>query len=138
MTPIWSADGKQGSISLTKQPVRVAAGGGDEEGYLIFAHERLIAVLVRLSQQHEEMAGRWYLEIGFGRLEGPRKPTFDRARARIEDVKLLFACLQDYHLSDLPPFMPPAIVTSIPDHNLSNKRSRWIMSRYSSPSRETG
>jgi hypothetical protein len=76
MTPIWSADGKQGSISLTKQPVRVAARGGDEEGYLIFAHERLIAVLVYLSQLHEEMAGRWYLEVGLGRLEGPRKPTF--------------------------------------------------------------
>jgi hypothetical protein len=63
-------------LSLTEQPVQVAVGGDDEEGCLIFADDRLAAVLVRLSRLHEELAGRWYLEAGFGRLEGPVKPTF--------------------------------------------------------------
>jgi hypothetical protein len=65
-----------GRLSLTEQPVQVAVGGDDEEGCLIFAEDRLVAVLVRLSRLHEELAGRWYLEAGFGRLEGPGKPTF--------------------------------------------------------------
>jgi hypothetical protein len=62
--------------SLTQQPVRVAVSCDDEEGCLIFADEQLVAVLVSLSRLHEELAGRWYLEAGFGRLEGPEKPTF--------------------------------------------------------------
>jgi len=65
-----------GRLSLTEQPVQVAAGGDDEGGCLIFADDRLVAALVRLSRLHEELAGRWYLEAGFGRLEGPHKPTF--------------------------------------------------------------
>jgi hypothetical protein len=71
MTSAKHDDG--GRLSLTEQPVQVAVGGDDEEGCLIFADERLVAVLVRL---HERLAGRWYLEVGFGRLEGPSKPTF--------------------------------------------------------------
>jgi len=72
-----SAEHDPGSgLSLTEQPVQVAVGGDDEEGCLIFAEDRLVAVLVRLSRLHEGLAGRWYLEAGFGRLEGPGKPTF--------------------------------------------------------------
>ena len=67
MTSAKHDDG--GRRSLTEQPVQVAVGCDDEEGCLV-------AVLVRLSRLHEELAGRWYLEAGFGRLEGPHKPTF--------------------------------------------------------------
>jgi hypothetical protein len=74
MTSAEHDDG--GRLSLTEQPVQVAVGGDDEEGCLIFADDRLVAVLVRLSRLHEGLAGRWYLEAGFGRLEGPSKPTF--------------------------------------------------------------
>jgi hypothetical protein len=63
-------------LSLTEQPVQVAVGYDDEEGCLIFTDDRLVTVLVRLSPLHEELAGQWYLEAGFGRLEGPHKPTF--------------------------------------------------------------
>jgi hypothetical protein len=64
-------------MSLTLQPVRVA-NGHDEEGVLVFAQDRLLAVLVQLSDEHEEpeIVGRWFLETGFGRLDGPDHPTF--------------------------------------------------------------
>jgi hypothetical protein len=64
-------------MSLTLQPVRVA-NGPDEEGLLVFTAEgRLVAVLTRLSEQHQDLAGHWYLEAGFGRLDvGPQHATF--------------------------------------------------------------
>src|SRR5829696_8992499 len=58
-------------MSLTLQPVRVATGS-DEDGMLVLTDEqRLVAVLTRLSEQHEGAAGHFYLEAGFGWLEGP-------------------------------------------------------------------
>ena len=63
-------------MSFTLQPVRVATGF-DEEGMLVFDKEqRLVAVLVRLSDDNEVAPGQWYLEAGFGRLDGPDHPTF--------------------------------------------------------------
>jgi hypothetical protein len=64
-------------VTLALEPVRVATGGEGEEGRLVFADGRLAAVLVRLSEQHGELAGRWFLEAGFGRLDGPNHPVFD-------------------------------------------------------------
>ena len=62
---------------LTLRPVRVATGS-DEEGMLVFAEDRLVAVLVRLTDQHADMglAGQWFLETGYGVLGGPREATF--------------------------------------------------------------
>lgn len=69
-------------MNIVLKPVRVAAGG-DEEGRLVFADERLIAVLVQLSHQHDDLAGRWFLEVGFGSLDGPDHPVFaDLTEAR--------------------------------------------------------
>jgi hypothetical protein len=64
-------------MSLMLQPVRVA-NGPDEEGLLVFTAEgRLVAVLTHLSEQHQVLAGHWYLEAGFGRLDaGPHHATF--------------------------------------------------------------
>jgi hypothetical protein len=64
-------------MKLTLEPVRVA-NGFDEEGMLVFTdQQRLLAVLSRLSDHHEGLAGHWYLEAGFGRLDGvPHHPTF--------------------------------------------------------------
>ena len=72
-------------MSLTLQPARVATGS-DEEGMLVFTDEqqRLVAVLTRLSEQHEGAAGHWYLEAGFGRLDGPNHPTFPDLQAAQE------------------------------------------------------
>ena len=49
----------------------------------MFADNRLVAVLVRLSEEHGRKAGRWYLEHGFGKLDGLAHPVFadlDEAR----------------------------------------------------------
>ena len=57
------------------QPVEVAVDE-EGEGRLTFVDGRLAAVLVRLSGTHGDQAGRWFLEVGFGRLDGPRHPVF--------------------------------------------------------------
>ena len=61
---------------LTTQPITIETGGPDQEGCLVLADGRLVAALIRLSDAHELMAGRWYLEHGFGPLDGPTHPTF--------------------------------------------------------------
>jgi len=74
-------------VTLTTQAVRVETGTDDEDGLLVFAEGRLVAVLVRLSDQHETAAGQWFYECGFGRLDGPDHPVFsdlDAARSWIE------------------------------------------------------
>ncbi len=63
-------------MTLALQPVRVATGF-DEEGMLVLDEgQRLLAVLVRLSDTNEVAPGRWYFEAGFGRLDGGDHPTF--------------------------------------------------------------
>ena len=63
-------------MNLTSQRVRVNTGSLDQEGCLVFADMSLVAVLVRLSDQQDGLGGRWFLEAGFGRLDGPVHPTF--------------------------------------------------------------
>lgn len=63
-------------MKLGFQPVTVETNAPDEEGCLVFANDRLVAVLVRLSAEHGRKAGRWYLEHGFGKLEGLVPPIF--------------------------------------------------------------
>ena len=63
-------------MTLTLQPVRLGTGDGDEEGRLVFASDRLVAVLVHLSHQYGDLAGLWYMEAGLGPLDGPEHPTF--------------------------------------------------------------
>jgi len=63
-------------MKLGFQPVTVGTNAPDEEGCLVFANDRLVAVLVRLSEEHGKKAGRWFLEHGFGKLDGPAHPDF--------------------------------------------------------------
>lgn len=60
---------------LTLTPVRVGTAAADEDGRLVFAGDLLVAVLVRLTEGHDE-AGHWFLEHGFGRLDVALPPTF--------------------------------------------------------------
>jgi hypothetical protein len=72
-------------MSLQLQPVQVATGSSDHESQLVLSDGFLVAVLVRLSDQHEE-AGMWFLEAGFGPISGPEQPPFanlDAAQAWI-------------------------------------------------------
>jgi hypothetical protein len=63
-------------MTLTLQPMRVATGS-DEEGMLVLDEDgRLVAVLVRLSDQNEIAPGQWYLEAGFGQIDGIDHPAF--------------------------------------------------------------
>jgi len=63
-------------MSFILQPIRVATGF-DEEGMMVLDEEqRLVAVLVRLSDQNEVAPGQWYLEAGFGRIDGLSHPIF--------------------------------------------------------------
>ncbi|MDP8920686.1 MAG: hypothetical protein M3O00_17760 [Pseudomonadota bacterium] len=63
-------------MTLTLHSIRVATDF-DEEGMMVLDEEqRLVAVLVRLSDENEVAPGQWYLEAGFGRLDGGSHPTF--------------------------------------------------------------
>ena len=78
-----AARGRDG-VSLSAWPVRVETGGADEEGWLVFRDGKVVAVLVRLSEQHGDTAGRWFLEHGFGGLNDPAPPCFhDLDAARV-------------------------------------------------------
>ena len=63
-------------MSLFLQAVRVATGS-DKEGMLVFADDqRLVVVLTRLCDRHGKLLEHWFLEAGFGPLDGPNHPTF--------------------------------------------------------------
>lgn len=73
--------------ALTYRPVRVATGSDDEDGRLVLADGRLVAVLVHLAgEEHEELRGGWFLEAGFGSCAVPAPdvfPTIEDAEAWI-------------------------------------------------------
>jgi hypothetical protein len=63
-------------MSLTLQPIRVNTGF-EEEGVLVFdEHQRLLAVMVHLSDRNEVAPGHWFLEAGFGPLSSVSFPAF--------------------------------------------------------------
>ena len=59
----------------------------DEEGCLVFTSDRLVEVLMRLSDGHGKKAGCWSLEHGFGKLDGPAHPIF----TDLDDVQVWVA-----------------------------------------------
>ncbi len=74
-------------MSLHLLPVQVSTGSHDTESQLVFADGFLVAVLVRLADEHGADEGKWFLEAGFGRVDYPDPPTFadlDEAQAWIE------------------------------------------------------
>lgn len=73
-------------MNLRLQPVQVATGSGDQESQLVFHEGLLVAILVRLSAQHDADAGKWFMEAGFGPVDALRPPVFqdlDEAQAWI-------------------------------------------------------
>ena len=63
------------SQELTLRPVWLGTDTADENGRLVSAGDRLVAVLLQLAEGHEA-EGHWFLEHGFGRLDVPVPPTF--------------------------------------------------------------
>ncbi len=94
---------------ITLAPVRVGTDTADEDGRLVFAGDRLVAVLVRLAEGHDE-AGHWYLEHGFGRLDVPLPPTFSDLHAAENWVAGRLGSLPDGDATPAPsrpPFTAP-------------------------------
>jgi hypothetical protein len=52
-------------MTLTVQQVRLG-NADDQDGVLVYDGAVLVAVFSRLSAEHGERAGRWFLECGFG------------------------------------------------------------------------
>jgi len=50
-------------MRLTLRPVELI--GPDREGRLVFLEERLVAVLSKLGELHEDATGHWFLEASF-------------------------------------------------------------------------
>jgi hypothetical protein len=74
-------------MSMTLQPIRVGTGS-DEEGMLVFnGQQRLVAVLTHLGEQYDGASGQWYLEAGFGCLDGPDHPTYADLDAAQEGIR---------------------------------------------------
>lgn len=69
---------------LVFEPIQVETGSADEDGRLVLAEGRLIAVLVRLSDEHEqpELRSAWFLEVWFEPWLGSRHEVF----ATLEDA----------------------------------------------------
>jgi len=63
-------------MNLRLQPVQVATGSDDQESRLVFQDGFLVAVLVQLSKAHGSDAGKWFLEVGFGRVDNLNAPNF--------------------------------------------------------------
>lgn len=79
-------------MSYEFKPVRVRTGSPDEEGRLVQRDDKLIAVLVRLSEQHAGDAGKWVVEAGFAFPDTARDQLFESLR----DAEAWF----DRHIED--------------------------------------
>lgn len=59
------------------QALKIATESEDEDGVLVSADERAIAILVRLeAAYHGKDRGKWHLEAGFGRCAAAAPSTF--------------------------------------------------------------
>lgn len=56
-------------MSLTLQPIRVATGFDEEAMMVLDEEQRLVAVLVRLSDGNKVARWQWHLEAGFGQID---------------------------------------------------------------------
>ena len=63
-------------MTFTLEQVQVSTDSADQEGRLVFTDGLLLAVLVRLSDQHTDNSGLWFLEAGFGVVADKEAPLF--------------------------------------------------------------
>ncbi|MCJ2117274.1 hypothetical protein MKK65_12000 [Methylobacterium sp. J-001] len=69
---------EQGNVEtlVVLQPIPVDTDSPDREGRLVIANGLLVAVLVRLAEPEHDDVGSWFIEVGFGRLQGRKARTF--------------------------------------------------------------
>jgi hypothetical protein len=72
-------------MSVELKEIQIASDY-DHEGRLILIDGRLIAVMVKLSELHEHLAGRWYLETGYGVLKS-EQPSFSDLDSAVEWIQ---------------------------------------------------
>lgn len=77
-------------IDVTWQPIRVETGSSEEDGRLVLADGKLVAVLVHLSSEHPQskLQGQWFVEAGFGPIFEKYEafPTFEDAVAWVRQT----------------------------------------------------
>lgn len=74
--------------ALLVQPTRVATRSADEDGCLVHADERLVAVLVQLTDpMHAGLVGSWFLEAAFGPCVTTQAPVFDSLDTALDWVR---------------------------------------------------
>jgi hypothetical protein len=85
------------AIKLTFQPIQVDTGSADEDGQLVLANGKLVAILVRLSDEHEqaEFRGAWFVEASFGSWTGCAGKMF----STLEDAEAWIVQRLDANLS---------------------------------------
>ena len=64
-------------MSVSFQEIMLDTGDTDDRAVLVLRDGRLIAVLSRLSEMHEGLAGRWFVEAVFGPLPSTDRHVFD-------------------------------------------------------------
>ena len=73
---------------ISFQPIEVLTASEDREGRLVLVDGNLVAVLVRLSDPAHDplLRGAWYIEAGFGLLDGRHEmfASLEEAAASIE------------------------------------------------------
>ena len=53
-------------MAFTFEDITLDTGGTDERAILVLRDGRVTAILSRLSEMHEELAGHWFVETMFG------------------------------------------------------------------------
>lgn len=82
-------------VITCSKPVVVNTGFGGQDGLLVFANDKLVAVLVVLDEDYDQdtsIQGMWFLEAGFGPCQdwnrGHVFATQDQALAWVRDQVL--------------------------------------------------
>jgi hypothetical protein len=56
--------------SMIAEPVRVPTNSGHSPGFLVYANEELLCVVVRIDEQGHAARGRWKISLGLGPCNG--------------------------------------------------------------------
>lgn len=63
-------------MGIEFQPVTLDSGDLDNDAMLVFRDGRLLAVLTCLSDIHEDLHGKWFVEATFTGIPQVQAPTF--------------------------------------------------------------
>jgi len=64
-------------MELSFQPITLDVNTPDREAALVFREGRLLAVLTRLSDIHDDLKGKWFVEAIFGEVPPFHAPVFE-------------------------------------------------------------